>query len=355
MALTFADTHNMIAYLTKSDASEGFYQIIDFFNGSLIQYALTCMSAKRSWNEFNSSMASAVISLSTGRKFNFSKYTFNTLVRNVDSSSKFYMVGNGFYGVETPLFEGMLVPQQAAADVDDVVNDDVAANVPTVDAEPTPPSPPPTTTTPPPQELPSTSQVVPTPPPSLIAQPSLPPQQQTFITYHYKIAQALEILKLKKRVRKLGKKKKLKASGLQRLKKVGTTQRIESSTDIVIDDQEDASEQGEIIDNIDVNEDVNLKDVAVVAKEVDVEKNADVQGSMHEDEPELVEIQEVIEVVTTAKLMTEVVTAATTPITIVATPIITATITVIPTAARRRKVIGLSFHYFNHMKIKGRE
>nr|GEZ11940.1 hypothetical protein [Tanacetum cinerariifolium] len=41
MALTFADTHNMIAYLTKSDASEGFDQIIDFLNASAIKYALT--------------------------------------------------------------------------------------------------------------------------------------------------------------------------------------------------------------------------------------------------------------------------------------------------------------------------
>nr|GEZ42817.1 hypothetical protein [Tanacetum cinerariifolium] len=32
MALTFAETHNMIAYLTKSDASEGFDQFIDFLN-----------------------------------------------------------------------------------------------------------------------------------------------------------------------------------------------------------------------------------------------------------------------------------------------------------------------------------
>nr|GEY20567.1 hypothetical protein [Tanacetum cinerariifolium] len=40
MALTFADTHNMIAFLTKSDASEGFKQIIDFLNASVIQYAL---------------------------------------------------------------------------------------------------------------------------------------------------------------------------------------------------------------------------------------------------------------------------------------------------------------------------
>nr|GEU31666.1 hypothetical protein [Tanacetum cinerariifolium] len=170
----------MVAYLTKSDASEGFNQVIDFLNGSYIKYALTVnpniyvscikhfwntvaikqdtnvtrlqslvdkkkvvvieavirevlrfddaggvdclsneeifaelarmgyekpstkltfykafflsqwkflihtilhsMSAKRtSWNEFSSAMASAVICLSTGRKFNFSKYIFDSL------------------------------------------------------------------------------------------------------------------------------------------------------------------------------------------------------------------------------------------------------------------------------------
>nr|GEX40416.1 hypothetical protein [Tanacetum cinerariifolium] len=41
MALTFANPRNMIAYLTKSDASEGFDQIINFLNGSSIKYALT--------------------------------------------------------------------------------------------------------------------------------------------------------------------------------------------------------------------------------------------------------------------------------------------------------------------------
>nr|GEZ72403.1 hypothetical protein [Tanacetum cinerariifolium] len=41
MTLTFAETHNMVAYLTKSDASKGFNQIIDFLNGSSIKYALT--------------------------------------------------------------------------------------------------------------------------------------------------------------------------------------------------------------------------------------------------------------------------------------------------------------------------
>nr|GFA86842.1 hypothetical protein [Tanacetum cinerariifolium] len=41
MSFTFADTHNIVAYLNKSDASEGFNQVNDFLNGSYIQYALT--------------------------------------------------------------------------------------------------------------------------------------------------------------------------------------------------------------------------------------------------------------------------------------------------------------------------
>nr|GEX13386.1 hypothetical protein [Tanacetum cinerariifolium] len=40
--------------------------------------------------DYSSSMASAVICLSTGRKFNFSKYIFDSPVRNVDSSTRFY-------------------------------------------------------------------------------------------------------------------------------------------------------------------------------------------------------------------------------------------------------------------------
>nr|GFC61159.1 hypothetical protein [Tanacetum cinerariifolium] len=50
------------------------------------------LSAKRtSWNKFSSAMASALICLSSRQRFNFSKYIFESLVRNVDNSSKFYM------------------------------------------------------------------------------------------------------------------------------------------------------------------------------------------------------------------------------------------------------------------------
>nr|GEY46369.1 hypothetical protein [Tanacetum cinerariifolium] len=281
MALTFTNTHNMIVHTTKSDAGEGFEQILDFLHASVINYALTVnptlyvscikqfwssVSIKKTndvvrlqalinrkkmiitkdtvrqalrlddaksidclpneeifaelarmgiaWNEFSSSMASAVICLATGRKFIFSKYIFDSLVRNVDSSSKFYMyprflqlmiaaqvgdltsyttkytssaltqkvfanirrVGKGFSRVNTPLFKGMLVPRQAVNDIDDVVADsvpaddavdvvagdvttnDVADVVAHADAKPTPPSSTPTTTPPPPQqEVTSTS------------------------------------------------------------------------------------------------------------------------------------------------------------------------------------------------------
>nr|GEU88767.1 ribonuclease H-like domain-containing protein [Tanacetum cinerariifolium] len=120
-----------------------------------------------------------------------------------------------------------------------------------------------------------------------------------------------------------------------------------------------------IIADIDADEDVTLKDVAAVVKDVDdvnkdteIEESADVQGrqaesqaqiyqidlehadkvlSMHDDEIEPAELQEVVEVVTTAKLMTKVVTAASAIITAATTLVTAATITAAPNAARRRK------------------
>nr|GEW02463.1 putative ribonuclease H-like domain-containing protein [Tanacetum cinerariifolium] len=246
----------------------------------LIHNILQCMSAKRiSWNEFSSSMDSAVICLSIGRKFNFSKYIFNSLVRNVYSSTKFYMyprflqlmirvqvsdisshstkyssstltqkvfanmrrVGKGFSGVDTPLFEGMIVAQQA-----NDVADEGAADV-----------------------------------------------------------------------------------------DVGTAQRVDTSEDTVMDD---VSKQGEIIANIDTDEDVTLKDVAkevAIEKDVEIEENAEVL-SMHDDKLEPSKLKEVVKVVTSAKLMTEVVTVAAATITAADTSITVATII---TAPNKRKEI----------------
>nr|GEU72722.1 hypothetical protein [Tanacetum cinerariifolium] len=78
----------------------------------LIHTILECMSAKQtSWNEFSSSMAYAVIYLSTGDLSTHTiKYTSLALTQKVFANMR--RVGKGFFGVETPLFEGMLVAQE---------------------------------------------------------------------------------------------------------------------------------------------------------------------------------------------------------------------------------------------------
>nr|GFB40064.1 hypothetical protein [Tanacetum cinerariifolium] len=241
----------------------------------LIHTILQSLSAKRTpWNEFSSAMASTVICLSIGRKFNFSKYIFKSLVRNIDSSSKFYMyprfiqliiqnqlgdlsthttkytspaltqkvfanirrVGKGFSGVETHLFEGMLVAG-VSEEEGDVVQDQ---SIPSL----TPLTPPPQQ----PQDLPLTSQAQHTPPQSPQPQPQSQSQAHQQATNYPMMAQALEITKLKRKVKKLEKANKVRVLKLKRLKKVETSQRINSSDDTVM---EDASNQERMIDALD--------------------------------------------------------------------------------------------------------
>nr|GEY78251.1 hypothetical protein [Tanacetum cinerariifolium] len=174
-----------------------------------------------------------------------------------------------------------------------------------------------------------------------------------------KIAQDLEITKLKQRVKQLEKRNKLKVSKLRRLKRVGTAQRVKTSDDTVMDD---VSKQGRIIANMDADIDVTLKDIAKdVAINAEIKESADVQGrqaesqaqiyqinfehadkvlSMQDDKVEPVKLKEVTEVVITVKLITEVVTAASATITDAApqlTIAVAPTLTTAPGAARRRK------------------
>nr|GEZ76878.1 hypothetical protein [Tanacetum cinerariifolium] len=437
MTLTFIDTHNMVAYLSKSDASEGFEQIIDFINESYIVYALTVnptvyvscikqfwrivavkssndvtrlqalvdkkkvvvteatirdalhlddaegidclpneeifatlarmgyekpstkltfykaffssqwkflihtilqsMSSKRtSWNEFSSAMASAVICLATGRTFNFSKYIFESLVRNVDSSSKFYMyprfiiliiqnqlgdlsnhstkytspaltqkvfanmrmVGKGCSGVETPLFEGMIVARepknQGHAEEQGDGNNAAKEPVTAVDDVQSPP---------PQQQSPPPAQPQGAYFPMSLLQEAL--DACAALTRHVehleqdKVAQDLEIIKLKTRVKKLERTNKVKTMKLRRLRKIGTSQRIESSDDTHM---EDMSNQGRMINKLDKDQ-VEGRQADIYHIDMD---HATKVLSMQEDEPE---IQEAVEVVTTSKLITEVVAA----------------------------------------------
>nr|GEV94233.1 hypothetical protein [Tanacetum cinerariifolium] len=329
----------------------------------LIHTILQSMSAKRtSWNEFSSAMASAMICLATGHTFKFSKYIFESLVRNVNSSSKFYMyprfiiliiqnqlgdllthstkyispaltqkvfanmrrVGKGCSRVETPLFKGMLVAREPenqgnAKEQGDEEEQGTATEEPVTvaDVNDDQSIPSPTLITLPPQQpqyIPSTSQVQ-SPPPQHQTPPPTQPQGAHFpmsllqealdacaalarrVEYleHDKVAQDLEILKLKSWEKKLERANKVKTMKLRRLRK-------ESDKDEgakVVNEQEKTEE---IRDNA-ANTQVEGRHADIY--HIDMDHAAKVL-SMQEDEPK---IQEVVEVVTTAKLIREVVAA----------------------------------------------
>nr|GEY53012.1 hypothetical protein [Tanacetum cinerariifolium] len=69
-----------------------------------------------------------------------------------------------------------------------------------------------------------------------------------------KTNQALEIGSLKRKVKKLKKKASKRTHKLKRLYKIGSSRRIKSSDEASLGDQEDASKQGRIIDNLDVDD-----------------------------------------------------------------------------------------------------
>ncbi|GKA29778.1 hypothetical protein Tco_0716023 [Tanacetum coccineum] len=94
---------------------------VDCLPNATIFEQLALMGSKTTtWNEFSSIMASAIICLATNQKFNFPKYIFEIMVKNLDNVGKFLMyprnirrVGKGFSGRETPLFQTMVVQDQA--------------------------------------------------------------------------------------------------------------------------------------------------------------------------------------------------------------------------------------------------
>nr|GEW19882.1 hypothetical protein [Tanacetum cinerariifolium] len=145
----------------------------EFFSSQwkfLIHTLLQCLSAKRTtWNEFSSAMASAVICLATDNQLDDmtshkTKYTSHALSQKVFANMM--RVGKGFSRNETPLFATMLVQPQPEADK--------GIEMPVA------------------EEQPSTTN---------------------------RTAQALEIVKLKRRVKKLERRKKSRTLGLQRLRK----------------------------------------------------------------------------------------------------------------------------------------
>nr|GEW13692.1 ribonuclease H-like domain-containing protein [Tanacetum cinerariifolium] len=198
----------------------------EFFSAQwkfLIHTLVQCVSAKRTaWNKFSCSMAASVICLATVMINNqvddlsshTTKYTSPTLTQKVFANMR--RIGKGFSRMETPLFASMLVQPQPQA-VEEAYD---------VEEQPT-----------------DTSKS---------SMTFLNTLMETYATMSQKvsqleqdkIAQALEILKLKKRVKKLERKRRLKSSGLKRLRKGRKDDDSDASKDVsaaeptVFDDEE---------------------------------------------------------------------------------------------------------------------
>ncbi|GJU99479.1 putative ribonuclease H-like domain-containing protein [Tanacetum coccineum] len=262
-----------------------------------IHTILQCLSAKTTaWNEFSSTMASAINSLATNQKFNFSKYIFNSMVKNVNSMVKFWMYPRfvqvfvnkqvrdmshhkriyvtpshtkeifrnmkrerkGFYGRVTPLFPTMMVQAQEEMG-------EGSAN-PT-DAHHTPIITQPSTSQPQKKQKP----MKPKRKDTEILQSSGPIEpiadeaaNEEYVPTHSNdpLLSVQEISSLKLRVKRLEKKGGSRTHKLKRLFKVCRSAQVVSSKDEGLGDQENASKQGRKIDDID-------KDVeGVVEKEV---------------------------------------------------------------------------------------
>ncbi|GJT05882.1 hypothetical protein Tco_0840344 [Tanacetum coccineum] len=343
--LKFADTHNMVAFLSKPTESKGFEQIVDFLNAHPIKHALTvnptiytscikqlwatvkakivngevqlqapidgkkiiitkstvrrdlqlkdvegvdclpnatifeqlalmgyeqvsqklsfykaffspqwkffihtilqCLSPKTTaWNEFSSTMTSAIIFLATKQKFNFSKFIFESMVKNLDNVGKLLMYPR-------PKKKDTQVPQSSVPS-NNVADEAIY------------------------KELDNSLVRVATTASSLEVEQDSGAKKPwgiqllklglrmylNFLMIHYsqettKSTQANEIASFKRRVKKLKKKDRSRTHKLKRLYKVGLSARVESSRD---EDSlgEDASKQGRRINDFDADEDITL-------------------------------------------------------------------------------------------------
>nr|GEZ73792.1 hypothetical protein [Tanacetum cinerariifolium] len=223
-------------------------------------------------------------------------------------------------------------------------------------------------------DAPEPSPTLPTPPPQQpqdLLSTSQPGEEcrQYLQVLHVPSFSSVAHQKINRRVKKLEKENRVRVLKLRRLKKVGTSQRVDTLEDTLMDD---ASNQGRKIDEMDKDDVVALMDDKEDDKkeeEATVVEDDQVQGRqaesqakiykidmdhaskviMQEDEP--AEVQEVVYVVTTAKLITEVVTATSVIVTAASTIIFAAepqvhaaTITAAPVrvaaaSTKRRKIV----------------
>ncbi|GJY10989.1 hypothetical protein Tco_0379174 [Tanacetum coccineum] len=293
----------------------------------LIHTILQCLSAKTTaWNEFSSTMASAIICLATNQKFNFSKYIFDNMVKNLEGGVKFLMYprfvqvfldkqvegmtkhkeiyvtpshtkkvfanmkreGKGFSRRVTPLFQTMMVQAQEEGEGSEMPT--VPQHTSTINQ--------PSSSQPPKKQKPRKTKKQNTE----VSQPSDPTQPMADETENVesvpihsndpllsgedrlklnellelctklservldlentKTSQAAEITKLKERVKKLERRNKSRTPGLKRLRKVSRSAQVVSSDDEGLGAQEDASKHGRKYAYIEADEEVTLVDEA---------------------------------------------------------------------------------------------
>ncbi|GKD91604.1 hypothetical protein Tco_1367111 [Tanacetum coccineum] len=295
--LKFAETYNLVAFLEKPKESDGFEGIIDFLNASSIRYVLTVnptiyascikqfwattkektlngevqiqalvdgkkvivteMSVRRAlqlkdaegtkclpnasifaelermgakttaWNEFSSTMASAIICLATNQNFNFSKYIFDNMKKQPRRKQR--------KDTEVHQPSGSIEPI-----TDEAVNEEhvpVHSNDPLLSGE----------------DRLKLNELM-----ELCTNLS----QRLLDLENTKTSQAVEITKLKERVKKLERRNKSSTPGLKRLRKVGRSAQVISSEDEGLGAQEDASKQGRKITDLDADAEVTLVDEA---------------------------------------------------------------------------------------------
>ncbi|GJY21858.1 hypothetical protein Tco_0394424 [Tanacetum coccineum] len=198
----------------------------------LIHTILQCLSAKTTaWNEFSSTMASAIICLATNQKFKFSKYIFDNMVKNVDSVKK---------QPRRKQRKDNEVPQPSGP-IEPIADEDPnEENVPTHSNDPLLSG----------EDRLKLNELI-----ELYTNL----QKKVLDLENTKTTQALEIKSLKRRVKKLEKKKKSRTHRLRRLYKVGLSAKIISSEDESFG-EEDSSKQGRI-NAIDADEDIYLVNV----------------------------------------------------------------------------------------------
>nr|GFA29764.1 hypothetical protein [Tanacetum cinerariifolium] len=307
MSSLFADTHNVVAILEKSDAAEGFEQIIYFLRRNYIHHVLTVnphiyiSCIKQFWNtasvkrsaditRLQADKKKIVISEVVIREILQWKFLIHTILQSLSAKRTSWnefsttMASAVIFlskGVETPLFEGMLVARPLAEEgiaeeqvqADDVVvaavEENVAEDV-VHDAIPSPPS----------HDIPSPSQEPSSHPQQPQSSPQASPQGADFPTHIQQVldvcsaltkrvenlkndnaAQKLEIIKLQARVKRLEKTNKVKSSKSKRLRKVRASKQVESS-----DDMEDVFNQGRMINDMDKDEGIELVKDADIAE-----------------------------------------------------------------------------------------